>query len=53
MKQKRRTLPIWKFKFWRALYWVTLMLRRPVVLSIVAPVADWYLDKASINNLLG
>jgi hypothetical protein len=42
-RQQGRTLPILKFRFSRALYWVELMRRRPVVLSRVAFVADWYL----------
>jgi hypothetical protein len=41
--QKWRTLPIWKFRFLRALYWAEETRRSPVAESKVAPVADLYL----------
>jgi methyl coenzyme M reductase subunit C-like uncharacterized protein (methanogenesis marker protein 7) len=49
LRQKGRTLPTLKFRFSRALYWVEVMRRRPVVSSKIPPVADWYKLKASIE----
>lgn len=38
------TEPMLKFKFWRLSYWVVVNFSKPVFLSYVAPVADWYAE---------
>ena len=42
--------PTLKFKFWSLLYWEELILSRPTLLSMVAPVADLYLLKAAVKT---
>jgi hypothetical protein len=44
----RLTPAIWKFKFFKLLYWELVNLSRPVVSSSVAPVADWYTLRALV-----
>ena len=41
--------PVLNVKGFNLSYWVELMLSRPVVESLTAPVADWYFWNASVG----